>query len=66
MGLFDRIQARFVAQQEVVEVLAEAEAEGSELEIPATRYWVRHVARSQRKRGAGWTRPYRKGRTKRV
>lgn len=37
----------------------------SGMQLPNTRYWRRAVVRSQRLRGPGYTRSYRKGRTQR-
>jgi hypothetical protein len=62
MNLFNRIKDRFQSQKEIVDEVVTSE---DEIEIPATRLYVRAVKNRERKRGAGWTRSYQKGRTQR-
>lgn len=63
MKLFDKIKGLFGGGDEK-QAVAEAVREG-EIELPATRYYLRAIRRSQRLKGPGYTRPMRKGRTQR-
>ena len=63
MKLFDRLKQKLGMGGSVDEVVQAAGDEG--IQIPANREYIRAFERSQRLRGPGYTRPYRKGRTKR-
>lgn len=63
MGLFDRLKGKYGANER--EAVDEAVREPDEVSVPATRAYARAAVKWQRKRGAGWTRPYRKGREQR-
>ena len=63
MNLFGLIQER-LRQKKVVEVLKEV-VSPEEINWAPSRADRRHYRNQMKKRGPGWTRPYRKGRTQR-
>lgn len=61
MSFLDKLLGRFRDQQEVIEHIADPQKDF----VPANRYMRRANANWLRRRGAGYTRSMRKGRTKR-
>ena len=62
MKLLEKILDRFRHKQEVAKTFADAPVEQG---VPANREYIRGEANWQRRRGAGYTREMRKGRTMR-